>query len=183
MFLILTILCVNLVVNNASKAKALDEIVSSNQTSPRGVLEVPVPNTDSDNSSSRSDSCRAETEPTDKQRPPASNEPVLVAQGLQWKSLITGFLLRRKRAMRRLATFPFTEEKSDLKQELVKINCSEDHMDLEGPQQHAKRGRPSWRNFDYQELVLATNNFNPGNSFSQCVVFVLEHISIQTCCY
>ena len=78
--------------------------------------------------------------------------------------------------MRRLATFPFTEEKSDLKRELVKINCSGDHMDLEGPQQHAKRGRPSWRNFDYQELVLATNNFSPGNSFLQSVIFVWERI-------
>lgn len=67
------------------------------------------------------------------------------SSSLRWRNVFGGFLSRQNKSMRRLSTFPPIIRSS---------------MEIEVPQEEMLKGRHSWRSFDYQELVVATNNFS-----------------------
>ncbi|KAJ3707827.1 hypothetical protein LUZ61_011532 [Rhynchospora tenuis] len=84
----------------------------------------------------------------------------------QWRSLISGLMLRKKKSkpMVRAETFPPTSgagRSPNLKWCLERLkNAREDKMAAIMPEE---KFRPSWRNFDYQELVDATDGFSQEN--------------------
>ncbi|XP_078162057.1 receptor-like cytosolic serine/threonine-protein kinase RBK1 isoform X2 [Carex rostrata] len=82
----------------------------------------------------------------------------------QWKNLISGLMLRKKKpkskSMVRAETFPPTTPKN-LKWCLERMkNVRVEKMAAIMPEE---KFRPSWRSFDYQELVDATDGFNEEN--------------------
>ncbi|KAJ6802189.1 receptor-like cytosolic serine/threonine-protein kinase RBK1 isoform X1 [Iris pallida] len=114
---------------------------SSDQSSPRGVFESPVSSSDSDSG------CSTESPRLD--RPTSS----------YWRTVIGGLLLRSRRSMRRLSTFPPSTARSGSEAAPVVIG---DHTKENGePREEISTGRPSWRSFEYQELAVATDNFSP----------------------
>lgn len=128
------------------------------EPSPRGVLEVPV--TDSDYSSS---SCASSSsgEKTAGQRTLVRD----ISNGLQWKGKGMFDALKKKSA-RRFSTIPllgtsYELSRRNLRRRLARIWSSED--DEEGADVDGMIvTKPSWRNFDFAELAAATGNFKPG---------------------
>lgn len=129
---------------------------SSEQTSPRGVLEIPISNGESDGSNSISSSASSMSN-----RSISPDGSVLECHSLQWRNLIGGLLLRKKRSMMRASTFPPAAAVLGLQGSLARTRAIEDQMEGAGSQLEVPRGRPSWRSFDYQELAAATDNFSP----------------------
>lgn len=123
---------------------------NSYQESPRGVLEIPILDVDSDGGGSSSESSTLD------------NPIVVESHNLQWRSLIGGLFLRKKRSMLRLSTFPqATPVGASLRRSLVMIQCEGAQMGDGGPQTELPRGSPTWRSFDCRELAAATGNFSP----------------------
>ncbi|KAJ4733333.1 Protein kinase family protein [Rhynchospora pubera] len=95
----------------------------------------------------------------------SKSKPPRDASG-QWRSLISGLMLRKKKSkpMARAETFPPTtgaRRSPNLKWCLERLkNAREDKMAAIMPEE---RFRPSWRNFDYQELIDATEGFSQEN--------------------
>ncbi|KFK28223.1 hypothetical protein AALP_AA8G488500 [Arabis alpina] len=130
--------------------------------SPRCVLEIPVmsASSDSDNSSNCS-SCSP-----DKSSSPLSTTPTNVSSfhhhGLQWNKMIESI---KKKSIRRfsviplLASYELTRKNMRRKQPKLTSPSSENEIDC-GQFLVVK---PSWRNFTFEELVAATNDFNPEN--------------------
>lgn len=129
------------------------------EPSPRGVLEVPV--TDSDYSSS---SCASSSsgEKTSGQRTLVRD----ISNGLQWKGKGMFDALKKKSA-RRFSTIPllgtsYELSRRNLRRRLARIWTAEDEeegADVDG----MIVTKPSWRNFDFAELAAATGNFKPEN--------------------
>lgn len=129
------------------------------EPSPRGVLEVPV--TDSDYSSS---SCASSSsgEKTAGQRTLVRD----ISNGLQWKGKGMFDALKKKSA-RRFSTIPllgtsYELSRRNLRRRLARIWTAEDEeegADVDG----MIVTKPSWRNFDFAELAAATGNFKPEN--------------------
>ncbi|KAJ6822162.1 receptor-like cytosolic serine/threonine-protein kinase RBK1 isoform X1 [Iris pallida] len=102
----------------------------SDQNSPRGVFENPISSSDSDSG------CSSESSSLDR------------TASSHWRSIIGGLLLRSRRSMRRLSTFP------------PSITSSGSETNGEA-REDVSTERPSWRSFEYQELAVATDNFSP----------------------
>lgn len=137
----------------SSKAKPDDNIGnSSDQNSPRGVLQIPISSADSDGGSSSSSSDILSGD-----RSIAPDGTVLESHSLQWRTLIGGLILRKKRCMMRLSTFPPATTGLGLQE----TQSEKDRMESGEITAEIGRGRPSWRSFDYQELAAATDNFSP----------------------
>lgn len=125
--------------------------------SPRCVLEIPVMSSDSDNSSSSS-SCSSCS--PDKSSSPLSTTPTNVSSFHQWNKMIDSI---KKKSMRRfsviplLASYEFTRKNMRRKQPKLSPS-SENEFDCD----QILFAKPSWRNFTFEELVAATDNFNPG---------------------
>ncbi|CAB4314332.1 unnamed protein product [Prunus armeniaca] len=129
------------------------------EPSPRGVLEVPV--TDSDYSSS---SCASSSsgEKTAGQRTLVRD----ISNGLQWKGKGMFDALKKKSA-RRFSTIPllgtsYELSRRNLRRRLARIWTAEDEeegADVDG----MIVTKPSWRNFDFAELAAATGDFKPEN--------------------
>ncbi|XP_059437536.1 receptor-like cytosolic serine/threonine-protein kinase RBK1 isoform X1 [Corylus avellana] len=135
------------------------ELSDDDDTSPRGVLEIPVLGTpDSDHSGSSSFSSSCVSPP---QKPTVTPQLRESHSGSHWKSVIEAL---KKKSRRRFSTIPslgssYDVSKKNLKWKLARIRCAEEGIDYEG----VSMPKPSWRNFDYAELSAATDNFSPEN--------------------
>ncbi|XP_074563941.1 receptor-like cytosolic serine/threonine-protein kinase RBK1 isoform X2 [Curcuma longa] len=164
-----------------TNSACIDE--DSNQSSPRGVLESTASNADSDGSSSSSRS--SDTSSID--QPISLYEPGPESHSLHWRTFIAGLIMRKKRSMTRLSTFPPpTTRRSSLggALERIKSSGSKDSFEgrevaleikMEGIKSSSSKGtferkevalevktaRPSWRSFAYEELAAATDGFCP----------------------
>ncbi|XP_010444512.1 PREDICTED: receptor-like cytosolic serine/threonine-protein kinase RBK1 [Camelina sativa] len=126
--------------------------------SPRCVLEIPVMSSDSDNSSSSS-SCSSCS--PDKSTSPLSTTPTNVSSFYQWNKMIDSI---KKKSIRRFSVIPLLASyeltRKNMRRKQHKLTpSSENEFDC-GQILFAK---PSWRNFTFDELVAATDNFNPEN--------------------
>ncbi|XP_020102446.1 receptor-like cytosolic serine/threonine-protein kinase RBK1 isoform X2 [Ananas comosus] len=151
-------------IKESSRAETDDNIEKENadQTSPRAVLEIPISSADSDSGSS------IEISPSDRSASPEG--PVLEPHNSQWRNLIGGLILRKKKSMMRLSTFPPLTSSSGVRRCLERIRSGRNHNNnLENVKQFKftpkiediGKWRPSWRSFDYQELAAATDGFSP----------------------
>lgn len=133
------------------------------QQSPRGVLEVPIAGSDSDNSfsserSSSFGSCSAdEKTTTEVQR--GGGGVSKESYGLQWKSLVESI---KKRSAKKFPIIPLLVghdvSKKSLRKKLGR-NRSADGNSLDC--EDFVVPKPTWRNYSYQELADATDNFSP----------------------
>ncbi|KAK4490403.1 hypothetical protein RD792_001080 [Penstemon davidsonii] len=119
---------------------------TEDQSSPRGVLEIPISGSDSDHSSSFG----SEKSTVEKG---AAGE--LSYGNLHWKNL---FQQIKRRSVRRLSSFSFLEmSKKGMRKKLERNYSAEEATDC-GDFVMAK---PTWRNFSYEELKEATDGFSP----------------------
>lgn len=124
----------------------------TDQSSPRAVLDISVSGSvDSDESSSV-------------EQPAVPSRSV---QPLQWRNLISGLILSRKKLMARAVTFPQRSKSTGLKRYLGRMRSGKNQMDCSAiaPEifPEIEKWRPSWRSFDYDELCAATDRFSSGN--------------------
>lgn len=146
-------------INEEEISKEEDE-----QSSPRGVLEIPITGSDSDQSSSvgsdRSSSFGSSSSLTEEKTPSAqgwfSRETDKL---LQWKSLVDNI---KKRSGRRLSIIPllvgneFSKKNYLSRKKLGRNRSAEETLDCGD----FSVPKPSWRNFSLQELAEATDNFS-----------------------
>ncbi|PIA56210.1 hypothetical protein AQUCO_00700516v1 [Aquilegia coerulea] len=138
---------------------------SEDHNSPRGVLEIPILGTDSDNSSSSSSSNYSSSSSSSTNTEKLHKDQALVPEchRLQWRNMIQ---LIKKKSLRRFSTFSLLTSseisKRNLNRKLARIRSAEDRIEFEcaGVPLVPK---PSWRSFDFKELAAATNNFNSEN--------------------
>ncbi|XP_037468316.1 receptor-like cytosolic serine/threonine-protein kinase RBK1 isoform X1 [Triticum dicoccoides] len=124
----------------------------TDQSSPRAVLDISVSGSvDSDESSSV-------------EQPAVPSRSV---QPLQWRNLISGLILSRKKLMARAVTFPQRSKSTGLKRYLGRMRSGKNQMDCSAiaPEifPEIEKWRPSWRSFDYDELCAATDRFSSDN--------------------
>ncbi|RWW74184.1 hypothetical protein BHE74_00017896 [Ensete ventricosum] len=136
-----------------SEAHSVD---GSDQNSPRGVLEISTSSAESDGNSSSSSS---ETSSLDRSIAPCGTG--LESHSVQWRNLIAGFIMRKKRSITRLSTFPPATGRSSLRRALERIRSSKDGTESGRIVVEVKMARPSWRSFAYEELAAATDGFSP----------------------
>ncbi|GAV70066.1 Pkinase domain-containing protein [Cephalotus follicularis] len=133
--------------------------LSLDEPSPRGVLEIPIMGTDSDNSSSCS-SCVTNDKSTSSSPTPHKKE-VRESHGLPWKTMIDVF--KKQSVVRRFSVIPLLSShelsRKHLRRKLAHLNASGVEVDT-GDLPFIK---PSWRSFDFDELAAATDNFSPEN--------------------
>ncbi|KAK3021314.1 hypothetical protein RJ639_045822 [Escallonia herrerae] len=133
---------------------------SDDQSSPRGVLEIPVLGSDSDNSSNISSSSRSSSSCGSSLSEKSGEQKGSLGEshGLHWKNLIENI---KRRSLRRFSTIPllggYESSRKNAKRKLGRNRSSEESIDCGG----LIVPKPSWRNFSYEELVAATDNFNP----------------------
>ncbi|CAN8264231.1 unnamed protein product [Cochlearia groenlandica] len=138
------------------KTETENNDLGNEDPSPRCVLEIPVMSSDSDNSSSCS-SCSP-----DKSSSPLSTTPPN-HHGLQWNKMIESI---KKKSMRRFSVIPLLasyelSRKNMRRKQNNKLAPSPPEYAIDCDQ--ILIAKPSWRNFTYEELVAATDNFNPEN--------------------
>ncbi|CAI9753216.1 unnamed protein product [Fraxinus pennsylvanica] len=121
------------------------------QSSPRGVLETPISGSDSDHSSSLERSSSFDNE-----QKGISGE---LGYRLQWKNLLVR--IKKRTSMKKFTTIPllggYDLSKKSSKGKLGRNRSAEDAIDCGG----FVVPKPSWRNFTYEELKQATDNFSP----------------------
>ncbi|KAJ0097822.1 hypothetical protein Patl1_28340 [Pistacia atlantica] len=130
------------------------EMQEREAASPRGVLEIPVAGTDSDNSSSCCNSTEKLT--------PERSTPVVNREGgyaSHWKSMIDAIKKKRLFVIPLLTNYDLTGKNLWKKLPRIQNLSTEDSPDVEG----LSVSKPSWRNFEYEELAAATDNFCPEN--------------------
>ncbi|KAG2309929.1 hypothetical protein Bca52824_021486 [Brassica carinata] len=136
---------------------------SSSSSSPRGVLGNTAMTSDTDNNSSSYSSCSSFSS-DDKSSPSSASSPVSntpnknvssSSHGLQWNKMIESI---KKKSIRRLTAIPFLASykltHKNLRCKQPKFSPSENCFFM---------AKPSWRNFTYEELAAATEDFNPEN--------------------
>ncbi|KAL0917176.1 hypothetical protein M5K25_012223 [Dendrobium thyrsiflorum] len=127
------------------------------QSSPRGVLEIPTSSVHSDSGSSNESSSSID-------RSLSPEGTVLECHSSQWRNLIGGLLQRKKRTIMRLSTFPPAMKASCLERKCLGMFQSGEEQSKAGlVQLEIPMRKPCWRNFDHQELVVATDNFSHEN--------------------
>ncbi|XP_009364239.2 receptor-like cytosolic serine/threonine-protein kinase RBK1 isoform X1 [Pyrus x bretschneideri] len=127
------------------------------ESSPRGVLEIPITDSDYSGSSCGTSSCSEKTMGQTLMRD--------ISIGLQMKGKGMFDALKKKSA-RRFSTIPilgasYELSRRNLRRRLARIWNAEDEEE-EGAEGMSIT-KPSWRNFDYAELAAATANFKPEN--------------------
>ncbi|KAL4363206.1 hypothetical protein GQ457_04G034870 [Hibiscus cannabinus] len=145
-----------LILDNAEAVKGTEEktpeIESNKQPSPRGVLENPELESDSDSGSTPSATTHisdgGENESPDIQKPPVSQSQKWAdSYSFQWRSIFETI----KRKSSKLYVLPLLAKSAKHREE------EENLLD------RANEPKPSWRHFSYSELVDATDNFNLEN--------------------
>ncbi|KAF0904881.1 hypothetical protein E2562_038607 [Oryza meyeriana var. granulata] len=126
-----------------------DSSECTDQSSPRAVLDLSVSGSvDSDESSSVEQSAESN-------------------HNLQWRNLISGLILRRRKSMGRAVTFPQRTKTTGLKRYLERMRSGKNQIDCGSiaPEilPEISKWRPSWRSFDYNELCAATDKFSSEN--------------------
>ncbi|CAJ1931272.1 unnamed protein product [Sphenostylis stenocarpa] len=138
----------------ASTFNHAKEFTSDDEGSPRAILETVVSETESENSgiSESFNSVSSEKSPADSY------------MQQQWKSMVDVFKFK---SVRKLTTIPLNipmfavshdMSRKGFTKKLARIRSAEDNIDI-----GAIPSKPSWRNFDYEELVAATNDFSSEN--------------------
>lgn len=149
--------------------------IKTSEPSPRGVLEIPISDgssvSDSPTSSSSSSSCNSSS--TEKPSSPKTTsgggggalfKPL--SYGVQFKGFID--IMKRKSGVKRLSNTTinllsnYDLSAKSLRKKLARIRSAEASIDC-GLFSAAK---PSWRNFKYSELAVATDHFSPGKNFN-----------------
>ncbi|KAJ0233953.1 Receptor-like cytosolic serine/threonine-protein kinase RBK1 [Hirschfeldia incana] len=136
--------------------------LEDSSSSPRGVLGITVMASDTDNNSSSYSSCSSFS--SDDKSSPSSSSPVSStpkknvsssSHSLQWNKMIESI---KKKSIRRLTAIPFFPSyqltRRNLRRKQQKFSPSENCFFM---------AKPSWRNFTYEELAAATEDFNPEN--------------------
>lgn len=148
------------------------EFVSDDEASPRAVLETPVSGSEFDNSGS-SDGFISDSS----EKSPAVTGKVIPKEGYMqpWKSMID---VLKFKSVRKLTAIPLLAVSQDNSRKgtkkLARIRSAEDGIDI-----GAIPTKPSWRNFDYEELAAATGGFSDGmNNDLTPPFFVLFYFSI-----
>lgn len=150
------------------------------QSSPRGVLEIPISGSDSDNGSTieRSSSFGSEKSSG------VSGE--LIYGNLHWKKLFNQI---KKGSLKKFPTisllgghgyglgFDLTRKKM-MRKKIGRKNSEEDAIDCGD----IVMPKPSWRNFSFEELKQATDNFSPGKLNYSLVfpIFLLSSVYVHT---
>ncbi|XP_044461064.1 receptor-like cytosolic serine/threonine-protein kinase RBK1 [Mangifera indica] len=132
------------------------EMQEREAASPRGVLEIPVVGTDSDNSSS---SCSS----TEKLMPQGSTTANREGgYAFHWKSMIQSF---KRMSSRRLPAIPLLTNHDFTSKSLRKKLAPIQNLNTEdGPHfESLSVSKPALRNFVYEELAAATDNFSSEN--------------------
>ncbi|XVE86875.1 hypothetical protein DITRI_Ditri18aG0070800 [Diplodiscus trichospermus] len=127
----------------------------NDESSPRGVLEIPVQGLDSDSSSSSNSSSYS------------PKKAVLQklnrdSYGWQWKSMIDNI---KKKSSRRFSVIPlltsYEISRKNIRRKQAKLLGSSEEEDVDVDCMPIPK--PSWKNFSYSELAAATDNFSPKN--------------------
>ncbi|KAG5059188.1 hypothetical protein AAZX31_01G021900 [Glycine max] len=133
------------------------EFTIDDESSPRAILETPVSGTESDNSGSSESFSSVSPE-----KSPAVTGKEVPKEGYvqQLKSMIDVFKFK---SVRKLTAVPLLSVGHDISRKgftkkLARIRSAEDSIDI-----GAFPTKPSWRNFDYEELAAATGNFSYEN--------------------
>ncbi|KAI9125253.1 hypothetical protein K1719_003869 [Acacia pycnantha] len=140
------------------------------EVSPRGILEIPVSGTESDNSGSSSSSRNSSSffsssSPEKLSSSETERVNVRECQGQPWKAMIDSW---RKKSVQRISAISLLassyemSKKSLRKRRIERIRSAEDRIHL-----GIIPKKLSWRNFDYAELQAATDNFCPENLIGQ----------------
>ncbi|PIN05864.1 Serine/threonine protein kinase [Handroanthus impetiginosus] len=137
------------------------EMETDDESSPRGVLEIPISGSDSDQSSvlssiDRSSSFGSEKSPTVER---GANWEMSYGT-VHWKKL---FGQIKRRSVMRFSSIPllggygYDLSKKAFRRKLGRNHSAEDGIDCGD----FVVPKPSWRNFSYEELKQATDNFSP----------------------
>ncbi|KAF8085806.1 hypothetical protein N665_0646s0009 [Sinapis alba] len=140
----------------------LEDSSSSSSSSPRDVLGITAMTSDTDNNSSSYSSCSSfssEDKSSSSSASPFSNTPNInvssCSHGLQWNKMIESI---KKKSIRRFTVIPsfasYQLTLKNLRRKQPKFSPSENSFFM---------AKPSWRNFTYEELAAATEDFNPEN--------------------
>ncbi|KAK7250629.1 hypothetical protein RIF29_33175 [Crotalaria pallida] len=148
---------------------------NDNVLSPNGVFEVPISGTDSDCSGSSNSSPFSSPGKSSPTGPLPQRSPGKDGYSQQWRTMIDGL---RFKSVRRFSTIPllaasYETSRRSLRKKLARNRASnkqedecedctgddcDDCIDLDGIPT-----KPSWRNFSYQDLEDATDNFSSDN--------------------
>ncbi|KAF8081972.1 hypothetical protein N665_0854s0011 [Sinapis alba] len=136
--------------------KIKGEKTESEDPSPRCVLEIPTTSSDSDNSCS---SCSPD-------KSSSSSSPLSTTattpNGRQWNKMIESI---KKKSIRRFSVIPLLASyeltRKNMRRKQFKFSPSPDNNVFDCGQFLV--AKPSWRNFTYEELVAATDGFDPEN--------------------
>lgn len=127
--------------------------------SPRGVLEIPILTSESDQSSGGSTSEKMPSPPPEEEKA-AEGGGGGGYNGLAWKSLMDSF---KWRPTKKFPTIPLlvgyeASMKKNLRRKLGRNRSGEDSIDCGD----FVVPKPSWSNFKFKDLAAATDNFSPG---------------------
>ncbi|ESQ41003.1 hypothetical protein EUTSA_v10013425mg [Eutrema salsugineum] len=135
----------------------------SSSSSPIGVLGITVtPDSSSSNYSSCS-SCSSDDKSSSSSSPFSVTPNKNVSSsyhGLQWNKMIESI---KKKSIRRFSVYPLVASyeltRKNLRRKQPKLSPCENGF----PCETFFMAKPSWRNFTYEELAVATDDFNPEN--------------------
>jgi len=134
---------------------------------------------DSDNSSSSCSSCSSDDKSSSTSSPFSNTTKTVSSShhGLQWNKMIESI---KKKSMRRFSVIPLLASyeltRKNLRRKQPKLTPSESAFTCEA----FFMAKPSWRNFTYEELAVATDYFNPGihkNANPSSIDFGLRNLS------
>ncbi|XP_058772107.1 receptor-like cytosolic serine/threonine-protein kinase RBK1 [Vicia villosa] len=146
--------------NNNNNNNDMPMSIGSPIPSPRGVFEVPISDSDSTGSENYGNSQRAQQ--GGKLSPSAAGG----GDGHQWRNMIDAL---RFKSVRRFSTIPllaasYESSRRSLRNKLARARTgNDDENDFDGALDLEGITKPSWRNFSYEDLAAATDNFNPEN--------------------
>ncbi|KAL1209022.1 Receptor-like cytosolic serine/threonine-protein kinase RBK1 [Cardamine amara subsp. amara] len=130
-------------------------------SSPRGVLRITAIASDTDNSSSSCSSCSSDDKSSTSSAFSITPKSVSSSyNGIQWNKMIESI---KKKSIRRLSVLPLLASyeltRKNLRRKQPKFSPSKNTFPCEA----FFMAKPSWRNFTYEELAAATDDFNPEN--------------------
>ncbi|KAM7529363.1 hypothetical protein LguiB_032773 [Lonicera macranthoides] len=138
-----------------------DKVENKNEEigSPRGVLEIPILTSESDQSSGGSTSEKLSSPPAEEEKAATEGGGGGGYNGLAWKSLMDSF---KWRPTKKFPTIPLlvgyeASMKRNLRRKLGRNRSGEDSIDCGD----FVVPKPSWSNFRFKDLVAATDNFSP----------------------
>lgn len=133
------------------------------ENSPRGVFEIPIMGTDSDQSESSSGGGgdgEAGGSPTAAEKALIPAALLQEIGGIPWRTMIGSI---KKKTIWRFSTFPllaagYELSRKNFKRKLARIRSADEGITSDD----IPFCKPSWRNYGFSELATATNNFSPG---------------------